>query len=212
MTPFRVLDNLNLIICFEAQPEDISMHHHFIKECGWTEDQYAEIEDFAWFSAKISAWQNGKELGSAYLGACCYKTEEEFIEIDGSGYMPQMIEEAVEEAKAHPDYQPPPEPSNRPLQLLEWVTRLTPTETGAYIISDAVMAEAKALVTALPEPGKADQQTPKLTAIRRALADLIGSYQSRQSPSEHDWKAHLLTINELADAFGLQGEIPDGLR
>ena len=90
------------IICFEAEEEEASARRHFIKECKWTEEQYLEIEDFDWFSAKVSAWRDGEELGAAYLGACCYKAAKEFYttyNCDG-GYFPQMADEAIEEAKA----------------------------------------------------------------------------------------------------------------
>lgn len=89
------------IITFEAEEEECSARHHFIKECKWTESQYRSIKDFDWFSAKVSAWKDGKELGTDYLGACCYKTAEEFYttyNCDG-GYFPQMVDTAIAEAK-----------------------------------------------------------------------------------------------------------------
>jgi hypothetical protein len=40
-------------------------------------------------------------------------------------------------------------------------------------------------------------------AIRCACADLIGAIQARNQMDieAHDWKAHLLTINELIETF-----------
>jgi hypothetical protein len=40
-------------------------------------------------------------------------------------------------------------------------------------------------------------------AIRCACADLIGAIQARNQMDieVHDWKAHLLTINELIETF-----------
>lgn len=40
-------------------------------------------------------------------------------------------------------------------------------------------------------------------AIRCACADLIGSIQAykQSDPFVHDWKAHLLSIEELMDSF-----------
>ena len=87
-------------ILFDAEKEHQDMRCHFIKNCGWTEDQFEEIEDFPWFVAKVSAWKNGIELGTSYLGACCYKTIEEFYTEYKDDYLADMIKEAVAEAKA----------------------------------------------------------------------------------------------------------------
>ena len=40
-------------------------------------------------------------------------------------------------------------------------------------------------------------------AIKCAIADLIGSMKAKNNLDfgSHDWKAHLTTIDELADAF-----------
>ena len=86
-------------ILFEAQEEDIPMREHFIKECGWTESQYRKIKNYAWFSARVSAWKNGEELASTYLGACCYETVEEFYTKYHDDYFAQMVQEVVAEAK-----------------------------------------------------------------------------------------------------------------
>lgn len=86
-------------ILFEAEPEYMPMRQHFIRECGWTESQYREIKDFAWFSARVSAWKNGEELASKYLGACCYESVEEFYTKYHDDYYVQMVEEVVVEAK-----------------------------------------------------------------------------------------------------------------
>jgi len=97
MTPLFIKDGF--IICFEAEEEDIAMRQHFIKECGWTTEQYEAIEDYAWFSAKVSAWRDGVELGVAYLGACCYETPEEFYTTYKDDYFADMVEDAIAEAK-----------------------------------------------------------------------------------------------------------------
>ena len=53
------------------------------------------------------------------------------------------------------------------------------------------------------------------SAVRCALADLIGAYQDwkmkGKPDSFHDWDAHLQSIDEIAYEFDLQHEIPDGL-
>jgi hypothetical protein len=43
----------------------------------------------------------------------------------------------------------------------------------------------------------------QIDAIRCAQADLIGAYQAYKQMDihAHDWKAHLLTIDELTEAF-----------
>lgn len=40
-----------------------------------------------------------KKLGNDYLGACCYKTEEEFYTKYKDDYFADMIKNAIEEAK-----------------------------------------------------------------------------------------------------------------
>jgi hypothetical protein len=49
------------------------------------------------------------------------------------------------------------------------------------------------------------------TALRCALADLVGAYQAWEQGdcNVHDWEAHAASITELAEAFGMQDEIPE---
>lgn len=49
-----------------------------------------------WFCAKVRACKNGIELGTDYLGACCYASKEEFIK---DGYYSDMKAQAISEAK-----------------------------------------------------------------------------------------------------------------
>ena len=86
-------------ILFDAEEEYISMRQHFIKECGWTESQYMKIKDCAWFCAKVSAWKDGEELASEYLGFCCYETVEEFYTKYHDDYFADMVREVIVEAK-----------------------------------------------------------------------------------------------------------------
>ena len=54
----------------------------------------------------------------------------------------------------------------------------------------------------------------QLSAVRCALADLCGAlqdYQQRGGDSFHDYRAPRLTIEELAEAFGLEHEVPEDL-
>lgn len=87
------------LICFEAEEETVGMRRHFIKECGWSESQYRAIKDFAWFSAKVSAWKDGKELAVDYLGCCCYETEEAFYTRHKDEYFADMVASVVQQAK-----------------------------------------------------------------------------------------------------------------
>ena len=98
-------------ILFDAEEEDRSMRHHFIKECGWSESQYRKIKDCAWFVAKVTAWKDGIERAAEYLGGCCYTTVEEFYTKHKDDYLAQMIDEVVtrakiKEAKSHDHHNP----------------------------------------------------------------------------------------------------------
>ena len=69
-----------------------------------TEEQRAEtlrrIEsgDLVYFIARVEACKEGIALGTAYLGGCCYDSVEQFV--GASDYYGDMVEEAVEEARA----------------------------------------------------------------------------------------------------------------
>jgi hypothetical protein len=89
------------IICFEAEEETVNPRQHFIKECGWSEAEYRKYQKqgFAWFSAKVSAWKDGRELAAAYLGCCSYKTVEEFYTVYKDAYFADMVKEAIADAQ-----------------------------------------------------------------------------------------------------------------
>ncbi len=81
---------------------------HFLNVCGWSKDQYYEIRNLFWFTAKVTAYMGKIECGSAYLGGNAYKTLKEVLgdnpqETGLSGYMSQLIEEAIDDAKANLD-------------------------------------------------------------------------------------------------------------
>jgi hypothetical protein len=84
-------------VCFEAQEEDTSARHHFIKECGWTDSQFRAIKDYPFFCAAVTIYKDGEELAADYLGACSYKTEEEFYTRYRSDYFADMVARCVEE-------------------------------------------------------------------------------------------------------------------
>ena len=83
--------------------EDWSMKDHFINGCGWSQDQYDDIKNYYWFVAEVVAYIGSIECGSSYLGGNCYKNLKDVMQDKNpenvlSGYLPQMIEEAIEEA------------------------------------------------------------------------------------------------------------------
>jgi hypothetical protein len=95
-TPVKVFGEY--VACFQSDPEvDISMRRHFINECGWTEAQFRKIKNFAWFMATISIWKDGKELATDYLGACCYKTSEEFYTVYEGDYWSDKVHNCAQE-------------------------------------------------------------------------------------------------------------------
>lgn len=79
------------VVCFNAGEEDISARKHFTKDCGWTAGQFAKIARFAWFCAEVSLWKDGEELACEYLGACSYKTSEEFYTRYAGDYFADMV-------------------------------------------------------------------------------------------------------------------------
>lgn len=100
-TTIPIKEQGGFIICFEALPEDRSMREHFIGECGWSEKEFNRIRKYAWFTAKVSAWQDGEEIASDYLGACCYKKESEFYTKYADDYFKQMVDTVVKKAQTH---------------------------------------------------------------------------------------------------------------
>ena len=92
----HVMDKDGFEIHFEALPEDISKHEHFVNQCGWTEEEFTEYQGYTWFCAKVSAHKAGIELCSVYL----YETEAAFYTADVDGIFANMVNEAITEAKA----------------------------------------------------------------------------------------------------------------
>jgi hypothetical protein len=58
-----------------------------------------ERGDLVWFVARVQAFKNGIELGTDYLGGCCYDSYMQFVE--ASDYYADMAENAVNEAQAN---------------------------------------------------------------------------------------------------------------
>jgi hypothetical protein len=55
--------------------------------------------EYEWFVACVTASKNGVELHAEYLGGCCYRTFEDFM--DESGYFDGMVEDAISMAKQY---------------------------------------------------------------------------------------------------------------
>lgn len=100
------VDGFKMVLSFESE-DHIDPRNHFINECEWTPEQYLEVKNFYWFTAKITAFKGSIACGSAYLGANCYKNLKGVMSHGGNGeiscvlggYAPQMIDEALEDAK-----------------------------------------------------------------------------------------------------------------
>lgn len=95
-------DGFNIVMSFEK--DDITMIDHFKDNCGWSENQLRALKGFKFFSARVTAFKGSIECGYSYLGACCHRNLKEVLSggnVDEmlGGYMPQMIEEAIEDAK-----------------------------------------------------------------------------------------------------------------
>ncbi|STQ90064.1 hypothetical protein [Iodobacter fluviatilis] len=43
--------------------------------------------------------------------------------------------------------------------------------------------------------------TKQVLALRCIFADALGAFQNKVTPTEHDWKNHLLSLQDLKDAF-----------
>lgn len=97
MTPVLVIPGTDFVVCFEAEPEDISMRWHFVEECGWTDAQYRRTKNCAWFCANVSLYAEGELLGTEYLGCCCYKTEKEFYTTFKNDYFADMVRALVDQ-------------------------------------------------------------------------------------------------------------------
>jgi hypothetical protein len=95
MKPVLTIPGTNYVVCFCASAETISPRQHFIEECGWSAKDFNRIKGFDWFSAEVSLHLGGKELGTEYLGCCCYESAEEFWSVYASDYFADMVFELV---------------------------------------------------------------------------------------------------------------------
>ena len=99
-------DGFKIVLSFEYEDEDSKKH--FIDFCGLSEEEYKPIANYYWFCAKVTAFKGKIECASVYLGGNAYKTLMDALgtnpeETGLSGYMPQLIDELIEEAHTNLD-------------------------------------------------------------------------------------------------------------
>lgn len=94
------VENGYLIEAFRHD-EETSSYDHFVNECEWTEQQFSEIEDYDFYMLEIVATDLSdiSKTGSVYIGGCCAECWQEDVKNGVSGYLPQLVEEAIKEAK-----------------------------------------------------------------------------------------------------------------
>ena len=96
--------SISYVLSFEEEYEEA--YNHFVGKCGFDQDEWESIKDCYWFCAKVEAkLPTGLVIGTAYLGGNAYASKAEVLgngELDDilSGYAPQMVDEAKQEALA----------------------------------------------------------------------------------------------------------------
>jgi hypothetical protein len=97
------VDGFYITLSFEEEYTDA--RSPFITDYGQTDEDSGIIDNqYYWFCVKVSASVGGMEFGSSYLGCNVYKSLKEVIDTKLSGYLPQLIDEAVDDAKANTKY------------------------------------------------------------------------------------------------------------
>ena len=86
----------NIVIEAIRLEEYTDFRNHFVEECGWSEYDFTQIEDYDWFCVEIKATNQDLNSNSAYLGTSCAESFEKFIKRDLDGYKDQLISEAIE--------------------------------------------------------------------------------------------------------------------
>ena len=64
----------------------------------WSDEDYKQISSMYWFTVEVQAFRDGKPEGAAYLGGNCYKSKKDAVESELSGYLTQLVREAVQES------------------------------------------------------------------------------------------------------------------
>lgn len=100
--PILVDDRDGFKTYFAALPEHSDPLDNFDFENTEEEGRFLydlEHYNLVWFCAKVYTEKAGIELGSDYLGCCCYKDYEDFVKVEKSGYLSDMIHESLKEAR-----------------------------------------------------------------------------------------------------------------
>ena len=85
-------------IVFSVAQED-TMPEGWCDDDDVMQDTIKRIENgsLEWFRARVQAFKNGIELGTDYLGGCCYPSYMDFV--SSSDYYGDMVENVVSEAR-----------------------------------------------------------------------------------------------------------------
>lgn len=85
------------LIIVDKTREDLSPRDCF--DTGDEDEICRKINDgtFDWFMLRVRAFFDGHELGSSYLGGCCYEDAREVL-TDGTAE--EFVEQAIKEARA----------------------------------------------------------------------------------------------------------------
>ena len=96
----KVLSRDGFDIYFEALEENIRIDEDFM-DASMIEETIADLEsgETVMFCAKVTAFKNGIELASDYLGACIYECEEDFYIKYKDCYFADMVNTVISEAK-----------------------------------------------------------------------------------------------------------------
>jgi hypothetical protein len=102
------------LIVAEIAPEDSAPEDSF-DDCCQDAIDAIRAGDMAWFMVRVRVLHNGSELGADYLGGCAYNDASEFFnehikgaayrremaakDIMCGSYFPQMVREAISEAR-----------------------------------------------------------------------------------------------------------------
>ena len=84
------------VIRFYATPEDVHPNDSFDDEGQTARDIDAGL--YEWFTAKVTASMAGIDLGTDYLGCCCYPNVTDFM---GELYYEDMVAAAIHQAREH---------------------------------------------------------------------------------------------------------------
>ncbi len=91
-------------IAFYALPEDSSPEGMFSSGDDQADkDLIQKIYNgtYTWFIAKVTASKEGIELGTDYLGGCCYTSEQEFCTTYRNDYYMDMVNTAISKANTN---------------------------------------------------------------------------------------------------------------